>query len=56
MRFTNKLERHQSDQRHKMLWVGLITQPAAKPMKPIDRKPKQPSVRDEQRLMKEEWK
>lgn len=53
MKFTNKLERHQNDQRHNILWVGMITKPTTKP---AERKPKQLSTRDEQRLLKGDWK
>ena len=53
MRFTNKLERKQSDQRHNMLWVGMYVKGAGNSRKPA---PKPEPARDERLLNKEEWK
>jgi hypothetical protein len=54
MRYTNKLERKQSDQRHNMLWVGMYVNGGQQQRKPTP-KPKNPA-RDERLLNKEEWK
>ena len=53
MRFTNKLERKQSDQRHNMLWVGMYVKSSKK--LEVASKPRT-NPRDERVLNKEEWK
>lgn len=55
MRFTNKLERKQSDQRHNMLWVGMYVKSSKQPEVTSKSKCKA-NPRDEQLLNKEEWK
>jgi len=53
MRFTNKLERKQNDQRHNMLWVGMYVK-KSEPQRKVAPKPE--PARDERLLNKEEWK